>query len=118
MVIPIALAAAMTSDGFGAGSICMSLGAAGIGAIWAVVNSAYNKKEEKESEESRVSKYLEYMVRVEEKLKNKTEYNRLVLAEQYPSSGELLEFTTSNTRRLWEKSSTHEDFLSSRFRDW
>ena len=49
----------------------MSLGAAGIGAIWAVVNSAYNKKEEKESEESRVSKYLEYMVRVEEKLKNK-----------------------------------------------
>ena len=44
MVIPIALAAAMTSDGFGAGSICMSLGAAGIGAIWAVVNSAYNKK--------------------------------------------------------------------------
>ena len=113
MVIPIALAAAMTSDGFGAGSICMSLGAAGIGAIWAVVNSAYNK-EEKESEESRVSKYLEYMVRVEEKLKNKTEYNRLVLAEQYPSSGELLEFTTSNTRRLWEKSSTHEDFLSLR----
>ena len=113
MVIPIALAAAMTSDGFGAGSICMSLGAAGIGAIWAVVNSAYNKKEEKESEESRVSKYLEYMVRVEE-LKNKTEYNRLVLAEQYPSSGELLEFTTSNTRRLWEKSSTHEDFLSLR----
>lgn len=71
MVIPIALAAAMTSDGFGAGSICMSLGAAGIGAIWAVVNSAYNKKEEKESEESRVSKYLEYMVRVEEKLKIK-----------------------------------------------
>ena len=114
MVIPIALAAAMTSDGFGAGSICMSLGAAGIGAIWAVVNSAYNKKEEKESEESRVSKYLEYMVRVEEKLKNKTEYNRLVLAEQYPSSGELLEFTTSNTRRLWEKCSTHEDFLSLR----
>ncbi len=47
MVIPIALAAAMTSDGFGAGSIYMSLGAAGIGAIWAVVNSAYNKKEEK-----------------------------------------------------------------------
>ena len=77
----------------------MSLGAAGIGAIWAVVNSAYNKKEEKESEESRVSKYLEYMVRVEEKLKNKTEYNRLVLAEQYPSSGELLEFTTSNGKK-------------------
>ncbi|MFR8349367.1 MAG: FHA domain-containing protein [Clostridium sp.] len=62
MVIPIALAAAMTSDGFGAGSICMSLGAAGIGAIWAVVNSAYNKKEEKSQRESRVSKYLEYMV--------------------------------------------------------
>ena len=74
----------------------------------------YNKKEEKESESNRVSKYLEYMVRVEEKLKNKTEYNRLVLAEQYPSSKELLEFTTSNTRRLWEKSSTHEDFLSLR----
>lgn len=114
MVIPIALAAAMTSDGFGAGSICMSLGAAGIGAVWAVVNSAYNKKEEKESESNRVSKYLEYMVRVEEKLKNKAEYNHLVLAEQYPSSGELLKFTTSNTRRLWEKSSTHEDFLSLR----
>ena len=114
MVIPIALAASMTGDGFGAGSIFMSLGAAGIGAIWAVVNSNYNKKEEAESESNRVNKYLEYLVRVEGKLKKKTEYNHLVLAEQYPSSREILEFTTSNTRRLWEKSTTHEDFLSLR----
>lgn len=114
MVIPIALAAAMTSDGFGAGSIFMSLGAAGIGAVWAVVNSIYNKKEEAESESNRVNKYVEYLVRVEDKLKKKMEYNHLVLAEQYPSARELLEFTTTNTRRLWEKSSTHEDFLSIR----
>ncbi len=115
MIIPIALAAVMSGgEGLGMGGLMMSVGAAAIGAVWAVVNVNYAKKEEAESESSRVNKFVEYVVKIEEVLKSKKDYNTKVLEEQYPSSQEMLGFVKENTRRLWEKSSTHTDFLSVR----
>lgn len=116
MVIPIALAAVMSSSesGLSMGSLVMSVGAAAIGTIWAIVNVNYSKKEEAESEHNRVEHFVSYIVEIENILKNKAEYNKNVLVAQYPSSQEMLHFTTDNTRRLWEKSSTHADFLSIR----
>ncbi len=114
MVIPIALAAMMSGDnGFGASSLVMSGGAAVMAAVWAVASSNYNKKEAFNSELTRRQTYMDYIARVEERLKAKSDYNRSVLAEQYPSAGEMLGFVR-NTARLWEKSSSHRDFLSVR----
>ncbi|MCR4618050.1 MAG: type VII secretion protein EssC [Lachnospiraceae bacterium] len=115
MVIPIAIAAMMSGEnGFGASSIVMSAGAAGMAAVWAVINSSYNKKEAANSESERQKKYTEYIAAIENDLSQLSEYNRGVLTEQYPSVKEMLDFVSSNKKRLWEKSSTHRDFLSVR----
>ena len=115
MVIPIALAAVMSSEGgFGASSLVMSGGAAVMAAIWAVANNKYNKSEAGKSEQTRKTTYIEYINRLEKKLKEKAEYNRGVLLEQYPSADEMLSFAGAKQARLWEKSSAHRDFLSVR----
>ena len=115
MVIPIALAAVMSSEGgFGASSLVMSGGAAVMAAVWAIANNKYNKNEAKKSEEGRKTTYIDYINRLEKKLTEKAEYNRSVLLEQYPSADEMLSFTGTKQDRLWEKSSIHRDFLSVR----
>ncbi len=115
MVIPIALAALMSSEGgFGASSLVMSGGAAVMAAVWAVANAKYNKSEASRSETNRKSTYVDYIQRLSKKLADKSGYNRNVLAEQYPSVEEMLSFVSSTQKRLWEKSSAHRDFLSVR----
>ena len=115
MVIPIALAALMSNEGgFGAQGLVMSVGAAGMATIWAIANAKYNKKEALETEFTRKNTYLDYISRIENKLKKKSEYNRTVLEEQYPSADEMLRFVSDMSSRLWEKSSNHRDFLSVR----
>ncbi len=115
MVIPIALAAMLgTEGGFGASSLVMSGGAAAMAAVWAVANAKYNKKEAVSSEQERQSSYIEYIAGVENRLKEQCEHNRGVLAEQYPSVDEMFRFVTDRQKRLWEKSSNHRDFLSVR----
>ena len=70
MVIPIALAALMSSEGgFGASSLVMSGGAAVMAAIWAVANASYNKKEALKSEENRKKTYIDYIQRIAQRLR-------------------------------------------------
>ena len=115
MVIPIALAAMMSSEGgFGASSLVMSGGAAAMAAAWAIANAKYNKKEAKAGEQTRQNSYLEYIAGIESRLKQQSEYNSSVLAEQYPSADEMFNFVSDQRKRLWEKSSSHRDFLSAR----
>ena len=115
MVIPIALAALISNEGgFGVQGIVMSVGAAGMATAWAIANAKYNKKEARETENTRKTTYMDYINRIDERLKKKSGYNRVVLEEQYPSSEEILKFVSSNSSRLWEKSSNHRDFLSVR----
>ena len=115
MVIPIALAAVMSGEGgFGASSLVMSGGAAAIAAVWAVANAKYNKKEAVLNEETRKKTYTDYISRLENRLKEKSDYNYKALLEQYPSSSELLQFVSEGSHRLWEKGNSHRDFLSVR----
>lgn len=115
MVIPIALAAMMSSEGgFGASSLVMSGGAAAMAAAWAIANATYNKKEAKNNEQTRQNSYFEYIAGIENRLKQQSEYNCGVLAEQYPSPDEMFHFVSDQRKRLWEKNSRHRDFLSAR----
>ncbi|MCR5768074.1 MAG: type VII secretion protein EssC [Lachnospiraceae bacterium] len=115
MVIPIALAAVMSSEGgFGASSLVMSGGAAVMAAVWAIANAKYNKTEATKSEQSRQSTYVDYIQRIAKRLADKAGYNKSVLTEQYPSAEEMLKFVAETQDRLWEKSSVHRDFLSVR----
>ncbi len=116
MVIPMAVGAMMSmgEGGFGAAGLIMSVGAAAVGAVWSVVNVQFQKKEEKETEEKRTALYTSYISKIAEQISQKMEHNRRVLDNRYPSAQEAAVFAVDGSHRLWEKSSTHDDFLDVR----
>ena len=115
MMIPmVAGAMMMGGDGSAASGLVMSVGAAGIGAMWAILNIRHQKKEEQETESSRVSLYSAYIAKIAQQIGQRLEYNSGVLARMLPSSGEVISFAMDESARLWEKSAAHNDFLSLR----
>lgn len=116
MVIPMAVGAMLTmgNSGFGAAGLVMTAGAAAVGTVWAVVNVKYQEKQETEEERHRTEVYTGYLAKMEDRIRQKMDGNRRVLERQYPSAEEAATFGMKGSSRLWEKSSTHEDFLSVR----
>lgn len=116
MVIPMAVGAMMTmgESGFGAAGLIMSVGAALMGTIWSLLNVSYQKKEENAAESARIQNYTTYIARIADQIRTKLQYNRSVLDNRYPSVWQAAEFAQTGNHRLWEKSSTHEDFLDVR----
>lgn len=116
MMIPmIAGTMMMSGEGAGAlGGLIMSLGAAVIGGMWAVLNIRYQNKEEAETEAGRVASYSTYIAKTAGRIRDKIEYNRGVLDRMLPSGGEAVAFAVNASPRLWEKGNIHEDFLAVR----
>lgn len=115
MVIPMAVGAMMSSGGgFGASGLVMSVGAAGIGAAWALVNANYQKKLEIEREAKRVGSYQEYISRMNQRIQEKVNRNRDIIEKMLPEARQVTGFALEESPRLWEKSSTHKDFLTVR----
>ena len=112
MMIPM-IAGAMMMGGEGSivSGLIMTIGAALIGAMWALLNIRYQKKEETETESARVNTYMTYIAKIASQLNQKMEYNRRVLAQMLPSTGEVVAFAMEGNPRLWEKSAAHDDFL-------
>lgn len=116
MMIPM-VAGVMMMGGEGASAvsgIVMSVGAALIGGMWAVLNIRYQKKEEAESESSRIHNYTAYIAKIAQRIQQKLIYNHGVLERMLPSGAEVAHFPVEGSARLWEKSSTHDDFLAIR----
>ncbi len=115
MVIPMALGAVLASgSGFGAAGLVMAVGAAAIGAVWAIINTRYQDKKFAENEQKRAADYEAYAVKMTGQIREKMEFNTGVLERTYPSAEEAAEFGINETPRLWEKSSVHDDFLDVR----
>ncbi len=116
MMIPM-IAGVMMMSGEGQGmlsGLIMSVGAALIGAMWAILNIRYQNKEEAETEANRVVSYTTYIAKTAERIKQKIEYNRGVLSRMLPSGEEAVTFALHGSSRLWEKSNAHGDFLTVR----
>ncbi|MCL2035680.1 MAG: type VII secretion protein EssC, partial [Oscillospiraceae bacterium] len=115
MMIPMVIGAMMMGgEGSAMSGLIMSLGAGGLGAMWALLNIRYQKKEEAETEARRVTGYSTYIAKIAEQIQKKIEYNRGVLARMLPSSNDVAAFVSQGSPRLWEKSAGHEDFLGIR----
>ncbi len=117
MVIPMALGAVMTMDsgsGFGGAGLVMSIGAAAIGTVWALINAKHQDKVFEEAERNRVTSYETYAVKMMGQIREKMQYNTGVLERMYPSAEEAAEIGINETPRLWEKSWVHDDFLDVR----
>ena len=115
MMIPmVAGVFMMGGEGSVAGGLIMSVGAAILGAMWALLNIRYQKKEEEETETARVTMYTSYIAKIAEQLRQRLEYNRGVLMRMLPSSEEVISYCMNEYTRLWEKSASHDDFLTVR----
>ncbi len=115
MMIPM-VAGAMMMGGEGSmlSGLVMSVGAALLGAMWAMMNIRFQKKEDHETEAARVNTYTTYIAKIADQIRQKIEYNRGVLYRRLPSSEEVVSFAQNSSPRLWEKSASHGDFLSVR----
>ncbi len=115
MIIPMALGAVLSmGSGFGAAGLVMSIGAAAIGAVWAIVNTRHQDEMYAKAEKERVDTYEAYAVKMTGQIREKMEYNTGILERTYPSADEAAEIGINETSRLWEKSSVHDDFLDVR----
>lgn len=85
---------------------------AGLGAFWAYFRNRYSEKVEKEEEELRVSSYRKYILRNEEYLEQKHQFNKGILNDKYYDCLNLMDVL--DTERMWNRNYNHEDFLSIR----
>lgn len=90
-----------------------AIGAAIIGAIWAVLNMNYNKKELREDEEQRFNAYSNYLMNIAEKVKEQYRSNMVSMNAMYPSANDCVRYGR-NEVRLWNRNFSHSDFLYTR----
>lgn len=90
-----------------------AVGAAVIGAIWAMLNMNYTKKEQAEDEEQRFNAYSNYLVEIANKVQEQYRHNSSAMNAIYPSAKQCVRYGR-NEARLWNRNFTHADFLYTR----
>lgn len=82
--------------------------------FWPLLSLRYHKKSAEKDEEQRKVKYREYLNRENAELQKKVERNRAILSDIYPDPEVCLNRALSSDRRLWERTTSHDDFLDVR----
>ena len=119
MCLGFALAAIATTLSGGMSNVFMytgiitAVGSAIIGAIWAVLNMNYAKKESIEEETTRFNAYSNYLMEKSESLRSMFQMNVSAMNAMYPSSATLLTYN-ARTRELWNRNASQSDFLYAR----
>ena len=93
--------------------LTIAIGAAAVGTIWAVLNLRYDKQQRLAEEEQRFNAYSSYLVAIARRLREYYAYNTESLNRRYPSVSECVRYTR-NSPQLWNRNTTHEDFLFQR----
>lgn len=84
-----------------------------IGAVWALVNVRYARKQHKQVENQRFERYSEYLVRMRDRIERAYNENSEALKERYISGSECCALDEHSTI-LWNRNASYEDFLSVR----
>ena len=124
MAIPMALGSSLaiistrmsgnTGSMFMYTGIITAVGAALIGAFWAIMNLNYNQKKARKEETHRFEAYSEYLIRCSEKIKRSYMNNAEALRKMYPSADYCVSPNMETQNLLWGRNSTHRDFLAHR----
>lgn len=123
MSIPMMLGTAVSviasrSSGAGSGvmmymGIITALSSALIGAVWALINARYAARMRKQDANRRFERYSEYLIRIRDEIEKAHIENAAVLNRRYLSAESCTALDESSPL-LWNRNSTHEDFLSVR----
>lgn len=121
MAVPSALSCIMAVTGSGFTGIPMeqfmhagmvtSIGSVGIGAAWIMYNIIHDKVEMFQYKKNIFRRYGEYLEKCEKEIGEKYTHNLNALEEMYPSAGECASAEFQNQNRMWNRNSTHKDFL-------
>ena len=93
--------------------LVMAVSSALVGVIWGSANMRFQKKTEAENETHRYEAYSNYLVKKTEEIKEKYNHNQDALNQMYPDADTCLSYD-ENSAMLWNRNTTHEDFLSCR----
>lgn len=85
-----------------------------IGAGWAIAHYIYNKNTQKKDEKFRVSAYKEYILKNEQFIREKQNYDSSVLVNQYLSSKDIMAKLARENNFIWNRNVRHDDFLTIR----
>ncbi len=102
-----------TGSLFMATGIITALGSAVLGVFWAKANLKYEKETADENEVNRYNSYGQYLIEVADTLKKKYENNQRVLNAMYLCGEDCIR-ANARTSNLWNRNSTHGDFLTVR----
>ena len=112
MVLPMLMGSVVAGNRgmLSSGVIMMSTSSA-LAVMWGLINRNYRKKQSLEVENHRITLYQKYIQEMELTLRdmNQQEYQRLITT--YPNVGQCAMIPTDGSRQLWNRMSTHNDFL-------
>lgn len=93
--------------------IITAVGSAVVGAIWAVLNMNYARKESIEEETTRFNAYSNYLMEKTETLRSQFQMNVSAMHVMYPPCSVLLGYNRK-TQELWNRNASQSDFLFAR----
>lgn len=115
MALPMILGVTMMMRSGGSGGfmymgIVIAGSSAFLGAMWAVINLRYAKKQVVVSEKNRLQRYQAYLDRIRDDLQEKYEQNQRTMKESYPAGKQCAAYDHKNAA-LWNRNKKHEDFM-------
>ncbi len=82
--------------------------------LWPIISKKYDKKRRRKKEAYRQKKYSEYLERVNNLLDEECEKQSEILHENIITIGECSKRIKTASNKLWERNSSHNDFLTVR----
>lgn len=81
-----------------------------LGVTWATLNLKYAREESHREEETRYGSYSNYLIKMNEEIKEKYDQNTKLLTEAYPSAEVCCSYDEQSPF-LWNRNEKHEDFM-------
>ncbi len=91
-------------------SVCSAL----IGVVWVLMNIRFGRNSAKKEENRRFEAYGEYLIKCADTIKEKYDHNSQALNIMYPSANDCLSEQIIERNVIWNRNSTHPDFLAHR----
>ena len=121
MAVPSALSCITAIAGSGITGIPMeafmhagmvaAVSSAGIGTAWTMYNIIHNRSLGMRSKNQILHKYGEYLEKCAAEIEEKYKHNLDALEEMYPCAAECASAEFQSQNRMWNRNSTHKDFL-------
>lgn len=82
--------------------------------LWPIISKKYEKKRNRKKETERLEKYSNYLTSIQRDIDNEIKNESEIIIENFNPPIYWGDIIKSNSRKLWEKTTSHNDFLEIR----